>query len=346
MNVIKYLILSLFLTLTCGSANADGENSITVTIDDTAYSDFEAFLTGGILTLFRGKDPVWDYDQNVRFWTIPDQFEETMIIFPDPENPYAHAQMSYDKKDPSVNISSEWLEKFSYKIEFGKERDFKIPITIEGLVSSPKRIKIHGTIVAATAGIRMTDGVIDRSFDHLDSIIWITKDWVRKNTDSISIFEETDICFMEQAGNSSRKDRRQVAACSFLYLDDSSTVQIAKLWLEKLSGKWQVVKKLDPDSIFTASPIKPPFRNSPPYNFVKIAANEFENKIYKPGGGYKNITEPTLWPCGGGQVDGQPGWCELSYRVYKNEHRTKGSQEFECKYVTSLVSQRCRLKHS
>lgn len=336
MKVIRHLILTLFLTLINTFANADGDNFITVTIDGAEYSDFEALLEGGVLTLFRGKDPVWDYDQNVRFWSVPDDFEGRTVLFPNPENPYEHGQMSYDKKDPSVNLSSEWLEKFSYKIEFGKEKDFKVPITIEGLVSSPKNIEIHGTIIAATAGIRMTDGVIDRTFDHLDSIKWMSKDWIRRNTGSTLIFEETDICFMEHASKNSGKDRRQVAACSFLYSDDSSEVQIAKLWFEKISGEWQVVKKLDPDSIFAASPIKPPFRNGPPYNYVKIAAVEFENKIYKPGGGYRKIAEPASWPCGGGQVDDQPGWCELSYRAYKNERVNEDGQEFECKYVTYI----------
>ena len=35
-------------------------------------------------------------------------------------------------------------------------------------------------------------------------------------------------------------------------------------------------------------------------------------------------------------MDDQPGWCELSYRVYKNERVNEGGQEFECKYVTYI----------
>ncbi|MCP3928763.1 MAG: hypothetical protein GY705_06645 [Bacteroidetes bacterium] len=274
----------------------------------------------------------------MKFWTIPEKYEGVTVIFPNTENPYAHAQMSYDKKDSSVNISMEWLKKFSYKIEFGEEKDFKIPIAIEGLVSSPKKIKVHGKFFAATAGIRMTDGVIDRSFDHLDSIKWMSRDWIGRNTNSKYIFENPDICFMENKSKikSTKRSRKQVAACSFLYMDDSSFMQIAKLWFEKVGGEWQVVKNIDPDSLFASSPIKPPFRNQPPYIYKKIAADEFENRVYKSGGGYKKISEPTLWPCGGGQVGDQPGWCELSYKVYKNDRVNGNSQEFECKYTTYI----------
>ena len=336
MKLIKHLTLTLLLTLINSFAIADSNNSITVTIEGTEYSDFQAILEDGILTLFRGKEPTLDYDQNIKFWNIPDDFEGKTIIFPNTEKPYDHAQMTYDKKDHSVNLSMEWLKKFSYKIKFGKEKDFKLPITIEAFVSSPKKIKIHGKIIAATAGIRMTDGVIDRTFDHLDSIFWMSKDWIRKNTNSTLIFEKSDACFMESSSKVSKKKRRQVAACSFIYLDDSSEVQITKLWFEKKNGEWQVVKKLDSNRLFASSPIKPPFSNGPPYNYKKIAAIEFENKVYKPGGSYKYIKEPVVWPCGGGQVGNQPGWCELSYTVYKNERVKEDDQEFECKYITYI----------
>ena len=335
MKAINYLLFILFLTYTNSLVYAGVNNSLSVQINDTKYSDFKGVLEGGILTLYRGKDPTWKYDQNVKFWSIPNDFEGKEISFPDVKNSYQHAQMSYDKKDPSVNLSMEWLKEFSYKIKFGKEKDFKIPITIEGNASNPKRIRIQGTVIASTAGIKMNNGVIDRSFDHLDSIKWMAKDWIKRNTRSKYIFEKPDACFMENASNN-KKPRRQVAACSFQYSNDSPEVQIAKLWFEKIKNKWQVIRRIESNSLFASSPIKPPFSNKPPYIYKNIAAIEFENKVYKPGGGYKRIAEPTLWPCGGGQIGNQPGWCELSYKVYKKERVKADSQEFECKFTTYI----------
>lgn len=336
MKDIKYLLFILFLTYTNSLVNAGVNNSLSVQINGTKYSDFKGVLEGGILTLYRGKDPGWEYDQNVKFWSIPKEFEGKEISFPDVKKPYQHAQMSYDKKDPSVNISMEWLKEFSYRITFGKVKDFKIPITIVSSVSNPKKIKIQGMFFAFTAGIKMNNGVIDRTFDHLDSIKWMTKDWIRKNTRSKYIFEKPDVCFMENVGKYRKKPRRQVAACSFQYSDDTQGGKIAKLWFEKINNEWQVTNRLESNSLFTSSPIKPPIRNEPPYIYKNIAAIEFENKVYKPNGSYKRIAEPVLWPCGGGQVGSQPGWCELSYKVYKKDRLKEDSQEFECKYITYI----------
>jgi len=333
---VKYLLFILFLTYTNSLIYAGVNNSLTIQINGTKYSDFKGVLEDGILTLYRGKDPTWEYDQNVKFWSIPNEFNGKEISFSSVKNPYQNAQMSYDKKAPSVNISMEWLKEFSYKIKFGKEKDFKVPITIEGYVSSPIKIRIQGMVIASTAGIKMNSGVIDKSFDHLDSIQWMAKDWIRSNTKSKYIFEKPDACFMEHVSKNSKKPRRQVAACSFQYSNDSPGIQIAKLWFEKINNEWQVINRLESNSLFASSPIKPPFSNKPPYNYKNIAAIEFENKVYKPGGSYKRIAEPVLWPCGGGQIGDQPGWCELSYKVYKKDRVKEDSQEFECKYITYI----------
>lgn len=333
---IKYLLVALSIACTNPLVYADVDNSLSIQINGTNYSDFKGMLEGGILTLYRGTNPNWDYDQNVKFWSMPNDFEGKTFSFPDVNNPYLNRNMSYDKKDPSVNLSMKWLKEFSYKIKFGKEKDFKIPITIDALVSSPQKIRIQGMIIASTAGIKMNSGVIDRSFDHIDSIQWMTKEWIRNNTKSKYIFKRPDACFMEGAAKNSEKARRQVAACSFQYSDESTKVKIVKLWFEKVKNEWQVIKRVKSKSLFTSSPIKPPFNNKPPYIYKVIAAKEFESKIYKPGGAYKRIAEPTIWPCGGGQMAGQSGWCEIRYQVHKQDRDKENDQEVECKYITYI----------
>ena len=335
---IKYYLFILFFLSTNSLVCAGIDDPLIVQVNGKNYSDFKGIFKNGILTLYRGTDPTWDYEQYVKFWNIPEDYQDKVISFPDTNKPYLHRNMSYDKKDPSVNLSMEWLKEYSYRIKFGKEKDFKIPVIIDAFVLSPQKIKIKGTIIAYTAGIKMHNGVIDKSFDNIESIEWMTKDWIRKNIKDASIFNHPDTCVMENAVKNSKKAHRQVAACSFLYSDKLSRLKIAKLWFEKIKNEWQIIKRLESNKLFTASPIKPPFSNTPPYNYLKIAAKEFEINIYNPGGTYKRITEPFAWPCGGGQVEEQPGWCEITYLVHKKERENKAVQqkEYECKYITYL----------
>jgi len=335
---LKHLLYLLFistLVLAYSSVHSSDQGSLSVQMDGTTFHDFKGFFENGILTLYRGDDPTWNYDRKISFWHMPSDYDEKTVTYPDLKKTFQNGQMSYDKKDPSVNMNIVWLKKFEYALKFGKEADYKIPVTINSSVTSPNNIIIKGKIFVATAGIKMKDGVIDRSFDHLDSIKWLTKDWIKKNKAAHSIQDKAETCFMENASKNQKKmknPRRQVAACSFRFADKRNQGQIAKIWLEKINNQWQVAKAIKEEQIFSAHPIKPPFRNSAPYVFDMLSAVEFENTIYQPKGGYKRVAEPSLWPCGGGQVGDQPGWCELPYKVYKSD------KDFDCHYVTYIFN--------
>lgn len=330
-----YLLFITTLVLVCSNVHSTDQGSLSVQVDGTTFHDFKGFFENGILTLYRGEDPTWNYDRKISFWHMPSDYDGKTVAYPDTKKTFQNGQMSYDKKDPKVNLNIVWLKKFEYTLEFGKEADYKIPVTITSSVTSPNKINIKGKLSVATAGIKMKDGIIDRSFDHLDSIKWLTKDWIKSNKAALVIQDKVETCFMEKVNKSKKKAKkphRLVAACSFRFTDKTNQSHIAKIWLEKINNQWQVAKAIKEDQLFGAHPIKPPFRNKTPYIFKKISAVEFENTIYQPNGGYKHISEPGLWPCGGGQVGDQPGWCELPYKVYKTD------KKFDCQYVTYIFN--------
>ena len=306
-----------------------------VNINGVEHLDFKGIFKGDLLTLYKGKSPL-DYKLEITFWDMPRGLEKKVIAYPNPENSFDHATMSYDVKDPLVNSSMEWLKDFYYKVELGIEKDYKIPVKINAKIMTPYQISVKGEIEIATAGIRMTDGVIDKTFDDMDTIEWIVKDWIKKNTNAEKISNKTDACFMESFDGVKKKGVRQVAACSFLYTDDTSELNIAKLWLEKLDNKWQVIKRTPSKKLLLADSLKPPFKNSPPYIFDVIAATRFSETIYKKNDGYLNISESVVFPCGGGQAPDQPGWCELPYAFYEANRNLKDDVESECKFATYL----------
>ncbi len=334
-SIIILLVLSaLTLGLNPYAANA---GPVVAEIDGVTVQGFKGWFENGILTVYTGEDPAWEYGQKISFWHMPKKADGQSIEYPARDNSFQAGQMTYSKKDPSVNLSTVWLEEFKYKVTFGKEKDFKVHVTIEGEAAKPHKVKIKGSLVAATAGIKMNNGVIDRSFDHLDSIMWLTKEWTKKNNKVKEFFNTADSCSMENTPKKKRKTPyRQVAACAFLYMDQDGKIRIAKLWLEKINGKWKEIKFLKPTQMFKAHPIKPPFRNKPPYIFSPMAAVKFENEIYARQGGYKRVKEPTTLRCGGGQREDQLGYCEIRYQVYKEDRTNESGQSFDCEVVTYI----------
>ncbi len=320
------------------TAPTDADGTVVATIDAKRITGFRGWYENGILTLYTGADPNFEYGQKIQFWHLPQIPDGETISFPGAVGSHQAGQMTYAKKDPAVNLSTQWLKDFSYKLQLGKVENYQVKVTLEGQAKSPVQVKISGTIVAMTAGIKIKGGEIDRSYDHLDTIQALTRGWMRKQYQATRIAERADHCFMENAPKKpSKKPRRQVAACSFLYETEAGKPRVAKLWLEKLEGQWAEVKALEPNQLFRAHPIKPT-RERPPHLFSPIAARRFEEQIYNKRGGFRRIREPSLFPCGGGHREGHPGWCELKYRVYSRDRTldTKTTEESACEAVTYL----------
>lgn len=315
------------------------EGPVVAQINGKRVEGFKAWYQNGILSLYTGRDPNFDHGQKIGFWHLPQQPDGQRIQYPAPDGEMQAGQLTYARKDASGNPSTEWLEDFQYELQIGTEKDFLVEVTLDARASGPVQLQVSGTVVAMTAGIKMADGVIDRSFDHLDTIQWLTREWIRDRHQPTTIAERPDHCMMENAPKDKPSTpRRQVAACSYLYTDEAGEPAIAKLWLEKLDGQWKEVQEIQPEQLFRAHPIKPP-RDRPPYVFSPLAAQRFEEKFYARQGGFKRISEPSLFPCGGGQKEGSAGWCEITYPIYPKD-RTLGENDPPfCKVVTYVFEQ-------
>jgi len=308
---------------------------IVVTVDGVRVEGFKAKLNkeGGVLILYTGDDPNFDHVEEIIFWFIPKDPDGLTIESPGKNS----GNMSYDKKNPDVNISMDWLKKFKYKLVFGQEKDFKIPVYIDAEGGDPHKVHVRGNIIAATAGIKMKEGVFDRSYDHLDSIKWMTKDWIMKNKEVMSM-GSLDVCFMEISPKKKPKEsRRQVAACSFLYINQNDKVEIVKLWLEKIDGQWKEVKMIEASELFMTHPIKPLFRDEVPYTLGAIAGKRFEEEIYNPLGGFVRVKEPMSSGCGGSERN-EVNHCEIQYKVYNQDRPHDSDPEGTCEAVTYIFS--------
>ncbi len=305
-------------------------------IDGERVEGFKAWYENGILTLYTGRDPHFDYGHKISFWHLPHEPDGQQIRYPAPEGSTQFGQMTYARQDLAVNSSTEWLKEFQYDLKLGREADFLVKVTLVSRANGPVDLQVSGEVVAMTAGIKMTDGIVDRGFDHLDTIQWLTRSWISDRYQPKAIADRPDHCMMENAPKKKpSKPRRQVAACSFLFTDETNKLAVAKLWLEKLDGQWKEVGEIEPEQLFRAHPIKPP-RDRPPYVFTSMAAQRFESKVYARQGSYMRISEPGAFSCGGGQKEGQSGWCEIQYPIYPKD-RTLGENDSPFCQVTTYV---------
>lgn len=310
------------------------EGPVVAEVNGRWIEGFTGSYSRGTLTVYTGEDPNIRFGERILFFGLPERPDGQRISYP-PRKGAPGGRMAYEKEDPSVSTSMQWLNDSRYELKLGEEVDYKVPVTIMAAeATDPVVVKVHGTIVARTAGIEMRDGVIDRSFDHLDTIEWITREWIREHHVVKSMAEWPDTCFTEWADPAARP----VAGCSYLFMGGQGEIEIAKLWLEKLDGSWQVVRALEPSQLLRAHPIKPP-PDRPPAAFETIAALRFENEIYRPAGGFKRIREPFLFNCGGGQVGEQPGYCEVVFAGSKRDRDLASQDAPGCHFVTYLLEQ-------
>ena len=142
---MKKAIYSILFLLLIFNVNMALAAPLTVMVDGVAVTGFKGWIKSGILSLYSGEDATWEYGQKISFWHMPDEVDGKSVEIPSKDSSLQAGQMNYEKKDPKVNISTVWLKDFKYKLSFGKEKDFKIPVTIVATAESPHKIKIYGS---------------------------------------------------------------------------------------------------------------------------------------------------------------------------------------------------------
>lgn len=318
------------------SAKANARTLLVLEIDGVALQGVKAWYRYGLLSLYTGDDPNNDPGQVVRFWSMPDAPNGQVVRYPGDASSVRGGRVSYEKRDRSARLGSQDLEVAHYEITVGKEEGYAVPVTVDAEADKPVRVHVRGTISAMTRGIKMVDGAIDRSFDHLDTIAYLTRAWIENNHAGKQFAETPDYCGITRAAHSSTGSTpAPVAPCSYVYRDDKGAVGVAKLWLEKREGRWAEVSEVKPDQLLRAHPIHPARPDSPDV-FEPMALERFEHEVYAPAGGFQHMREPTFVSCVSGQR--QDGRCEIRYSVTPEDRDLKETTQLGCQFATYLFA--------
>lgn len=197
----------------------------------------------------------------------------------------------------------------------------------------------------ATSGLAAKDNAVDLSSDKLDTIKYVGQEYIRSAYPGKTVhFESLKVNWFSSGKKKAINGKGEIQAGGHnaKFRVGNGPLQIRKLQLAKKNDKWQVVNELSADQIHEAHPLVVPHRNKPPYIFTTIAAQHFEKHFYTQEGGWKKTKEPLFFPCGGGQREGQKGYCEVAYGIYyKGDYKMNGSfQHIRCSAKTYLFEQK------
>jgi hypothetical protein len=317
------------------SAQPDKTGALVVEVDGVALKDIKGWYRYGLLTLYTGEDPNNEPGQAVRFWSMPDAPNGQVVRYPGDASGVRGGRMTYEQKLGSDRSGSKELEGAHYELALGKEEGYAVAVTIDAQADAPVRVRARGTITALTRGIKLVGGEVDRSYDHLDTIDYLTRAWIEKHHAAKQFAEHPDHCVITRPGPSAGSTPPPFAACAYVFRDDKGVVGIAKLRLEKRDGRWVEVDEVKPNQLLGAHPIRPP-RPEPPSVLEPIALQRFEQKVYAPAGGFQHMREPTFVSCAGGlRPDDQPR-CEIRYAVNRDKRDLTETSQLGCEFTTYL----------
>ena len=324
-------------------ATALPDHPLKGSINNTPLENLKASWENGILTLYTGEDPNFNYGTRLVIFFLLEQAANQVRDI-DTTKKFQSISIhvnSRDHKELEEIINSP----IRVRLESGAEKDYRVQARMHLVAGKKLDVRVDGAFEIATSGLVAKNNKVDRSHDHLDTIEYVAKEYIKSVFPDQPIhFESPQLNWMSNGKQpaASGKGELQAGGYSAKFRVDDKPLQIRKLQIAKQDGTWQVVNELAADQMHAAHALTVPVRNQPPYNFNSIAARHFEKHFYNVEGGWKKIKEPMHFPCGGGQSEGQKGYCEVAYGVYfKGDFKVNGSyQQVKCTAKTYLFIQK------
>jgi hypothetical protein len=319
------------------------DHPLTGSINNIPLENIKASWENGILTLYTGEDPNFNYGTRLILFFLLKQ----------PANQARDIDTSKKFQNISIHVNSKEHKELEeiinspirVRLESGAEKDFRVQARMHLVAGKKLDVRIDGAFEIATSGLVAKNNVVDRSHDHLDTIEYVAKQYIKSIYPNLVIhFESPQMNWMSSGKEptANGKGELQAGGYSAMFRAADSPIQIKKLQIAKKDGIWQVVNTLSANQMHSAHALTVPSRNKPPYIFSSIAARHFEKHFYNVDGGWQKIKEPMHFPCGGGQREGQKGFCEVAYgRYYKGDYKINGSyQHVKCTAKTYLFVQK------
>ena len=237
-------------------------------------------IENGILTLRLGKDASADLEVRLMLstppWEVP-AGKNFKVSGPAGTNA---PQIVLAWKEDGQNAPSEqkFTDKYTLVLEFGQEKDKKLPGKIS--LSLPDEVKsnVAGTFEADIKGFRIVNGKPDLTADSVDTLQYLAFHELLKGDPS-----NTMEIIASRDGRYTQPDSPNMTGyLEVEYRVGGGTSQIQRYQFEKDGGSWKIAKTLNANQLDEAHPLHVPGpKDTPAKLLTYLAAKKFEADIQK-----------------------------------------------------------------
>jgi hypothetical protein len=270
-------------------------------------------IESGVLTLRLGKDVTADLEVKVLLpgtpWETPSGKKYKVMETGGAGIP----QVILAWKEGGQNSPAEqkFTDKYTMILEFGQEKDRKLPGKI--LLNLPDETKsnVAGTFEADIRGFHIIDGKPDLSADSVDTLQYLAlrellKDDPKKSLEVLS-FRDGRYAQAESAG------KNMTGYIETEYRVGTSSPDVQRYQFEKQGGTWKVARALNGNQLDEAHPLQTPgAKDSPSKMLTYLAAKKLEADVQKKHPG-RNIYQPEFMSRHSEKF--KIGVCEATYRL-------------------------------
>jgi hypothetical protein len=249
-------------------------------------------IENGTLTLRLGKDASADLEVRLMLSTPPWEVPAGKNFKVSGPAGTSAPQIVLAWKEDGQNAPSEqkFTDKYTLVLEFGQEKDKKLPGKIS--LSLPDEVKsnVAGTFEADIKGFRIVNGKPDLTADSVDTLQYLAFHELLKG-DSSSTME----VIASRDGRYTQPESPNMRMTGYLeveYRVGGGSSQIQRFQFEKDGGSWKIAKTLNANQLDEAHPLQVlGLKDSPAKVMAYLAAKKVEADIQKK---YpkKNIYEP------------------------------------------------------
>ena len=272
-----------------------------------------SYIESGVLTLRLGKDVTADLEVKVLLPGTPWETPAGKKYKVTEAGGAGIPQVMLAWKEDGQNASPEqkFTDKYTMVLEFGQEKDKKLPGKIQLNLPDETKSNVAGTFEADIRGFRIVDGKPDLSTDSADTLQYLAlrellKDDPNKSLEVMS-FRDGRYVQPESAG------KNMTGYIEAEYRIGQSSLGMQRYQFEKEGGAWKVVRALNGNQLDEAHPLQAPgAKDSPPKMLTYLTAKKLEADVQKKYPS-KYIYQPEFMSRHSEKF--KIGVCEASYRL-------------------------------
>jgi len=268
---------------------------------------------GGVLTLRLGKDVAADLEVKVLLpgtsWETPAGKKYSVKPTSTSGNP--EVMLVWREDGQKKSSEQNFTDKYTMVLEFGAEKDKKLPGKIKLDLPDATKSSVAGTFDATIKGFRIIDGKPDLSADSVDTLQYLALHQLLKDdpNKSLEIVSFRDGRYVQPEAPA--KNMTGYLEAEYRIGKGSTTLQ--RFQFEKTADAWKIAHVLDGNQLEEAHPLQAPNAKSSPSKMLTfLAAKKLESDFQKKNPN-KNIYRAEFMSRHSDKF--KMGVCEASYRL-------------------------------